>query len=197
MTALSTIVGILPIALGLGAGGESRAPLGIAVVGGMLFSTLLTFVVVPATYFVIGRARGDAPRTARRVTPARSPAAARKPPRRGRSRFGRAARGGGGLTEFLPISSTGHLILTSWWLDFHGQRAELFEIFIQIGAILSVAVEYRARFTELARELPRSDAARAFVVRLGIAFVPAAALGFFAHDFIADRLFSPRAWRSP
>jgi multidrug efflux pump subunit AcrB len=50
MTALSTIVGILPIALGLGAGGESRAPLGIAVVGGMLFSTLLTFFVVPAAH---------------------------------------------------------------------------------------------------------------------------------------------------
>jgi multidrug efflux pump len=50
MTALSTIVGILPIALGLGAGGESRAPLGIAVVGGMLFSTILTFVVVPAAH---------------------------------------------------------------------------------------------------------------------------------------------------
>src|SRR6185295_15826010 len=53
MTALSTIVGILPIALGLGAGGESRAPLGIAVVGGMLFSTILTFVVVPAVHVVL------------------------------------------------------------------------------------------------------------------------------------------------
>jgi len=57
MTAISTIVGILPIALGLGAGGESRAPLGVAVVGGMLFSTLLTFVVVPATYIALERAR--------------------------------------------------------------------------------------------------------------------------------------------
>jgi len=53
MTALSTIVGILPIALGLGAGGESRAPLGIAVVGGMAFSTVLTFVVVPALHVVL------------------------------------------------------------------------------------------------------------------------------------------------
>jgi multidrug efflux pump len=57
MTALSTIVGILPIALGRGAGGESRAPLGVAVVGGMLFSTLLTFFVVPATYVVVAQLR--------------------------------------------------------------------------------------------------------------------------------------------
>jgi multidrug efflux pump len=57
MTALATMVGIIPIALGQGAGGDSRAPLGIAVLGGMFFSTLLTFYVVPATYFVIERAR--------------------------------------------------------------------------------------------------------------------------------------------
>lgn len=57
MTALATMAGILPIALGRGAGGDSRAPLGIAVVGGMLFSTLLTFFVVPATYLVVDRAR--------------------------------------------------------------------------------------------------------------------------------------------
>ena len=101
-----------------------------------------------------------------------------------------------GLTEFLPVSSTGHLILTSAWLDAHGfgfegRRAELFEIFIQIGAIFSVVVEYRGRFTSLARDALRKDDARAFVLRLAIAFVPAAALGFVAHDFIADRLFSP------
>jgi multidrug efflux pump len=58
MTALATIAGITPIALGLGAGGESRAPLGIAVVGGMFFSTTLTFFVVPATYVAIEGLRG-------------------------------------------------------------------------------------------------------------------------------------------
>ena len=57
MTALSTAVGILPVALGRGAGGEARAPLGIAVVGGVLFATLLTFFVVPATYLAFDRAR--------------------------------------------------------------------------------------------------------------------------------------------
>jgi multidrug efflux pump len=70
MTALATMVGIAPIALGRGAGGEARAPLGIAVVGGMFFSTLLTFFVVPATYVLIERlrlrvgARRAAPRAA-------------------------------------------------------------------------------------------------------------------------------------
>jgi multidrug efflux pump len=57
MTSLATMVGILPIALGLGAGGESRAPLGTAVVGGMFFSTILTYFVVPATYVTLERAR--------------------------------------------------------------------------------------------------------------------------------------------
>jgi multidrug efflux pump len=57
MTALATMVGILPIAMGRGAGGDARAPLGIAVVGGMFFSTLLTFFLVPATYLVVDRLR--------------------------------------------------------------------------------------------------------------------------------------------
>jgi multidrug efflux pump len=66
MTALATMVGILPIALGRGAGGDSRAPLGIAVVGGMFFSTVLTFFIVPATYLMVerGRERLRARRTA-------------------------------------------------------------------------------------------------------------------------------------
>jgi multidrug efflux pump len=57
MTALATMMGILPIALGRGAGGDARAPLGIAVVGGMLFSTILTFFLVPAIYVVIAQLR--------------------------------------------------------------------------------------------------------------------------------------------
>ena len=64
MTAISTIVGILPIALGLGAGGEQRAPLGVAVVGGMFFSTLLTIFVVPAASVLGHRLRSLAGRTA-------------------------------------------------------------------------------------------------------------------------------------
>ena len=57
MTALATMAGILPIALGLGAGGESRAPLGIAVVGGMFFSTILTYFMVPVSYVLLERSR--------------------------------------------------------------------------------------------------------------------------------------------
>jgi multidrug efflux pump len=76
MTALSTIVGIVPIALGLGAGGESRAPLGIAVVGGMLFSTLLTLIVVPAAHVALQslRERVAARRRARRAADSRAAA---------------------------------------------------------------------------------------------------------------------------
>ena len=55
MTSFATIFGVLPIAIGLGAGGESRAPLGIAVVGGMLFSTFLTLLLVPVVYSLLGR----------------------------------------------------------------------------------------------------------------------------------------------
>jgi len=82
MTALATIMGILPIALGRGSGGEARAPLGVAVVGGMLFSTALTFFVVPATYLAVERFRealaarragGVAPSAAAPGAPATSP----------------------------------------------------------------------------------------------------------------------------
>jgi multidrug efflux pump len=71
MTALATVMGILPIALGSGAGGEARAPLGVAVVGGMLFSTALTFFVVPPTYYAVERFRAAlGERRARAVAPA-------------------------------------------------------------------------------------------------------------------------------
>ena len=97
------------------------------------------------------------------------------------------------LLRFGTDRSELAMILTSSLLDFHGKRAEAFEIFIQGGAILAVLVEYRARFTQLALDLPRSAEAQAFAFRLALAFVPAAAIGFLAHDFISERLFSPRS----
>jgi len=77
MTALATIAGILPIALGRGTGGEARAPMGIAVVGGVFFSTLLTFFLAPATYIVVDRALVDLRRLRAREPGATTPAAAR------------------------------------------------------------------------------------------------------------------------
>ncbi|MGI9430610.1 MAG: efflux RND transporter permease subunit, partial [Myxococcota bacterium] len=76
MTALATIAGILPIALGLGAGGEARAPLGVAVVGGMFFATLLTFLVVPAVYLAVEGSR-ERWRARRAVSHPPAPAAVR------------------------------------------------------------------------------------------------------------------------
>ena len=94
-----------------------------------------------------------------------------------------------GLTEFLPISSTGHLIATSSFLGFHGKRAEVFQIFIQLGAILSVVWEYRVRLFGAVRDLPRSAEARGFATHLVIAFLPAAVIGLLAHGWISDHLF--------
>ncbi|MGD9601075.1 MAG: undecaprenyl-diphosphate phosphatase [Gammaproteobacteria bacterium] len=101
-----------------------------------------------------------------------------------------------GLTEFLPISSTGHLIIAGDWLDFNRGSAGSFEVFIQLGAILSVCWFYRERLAAVVRDLGRSPAANRFALNLGIAFVPAAAVGFFAHGHIKAMLFNPTvvAW---
>ena len=92
-----------------------------------------------------------------------------------------------GLTEFLPVSSTGHLILVSQAFGLTGARAEVFDIFIQLGAVLAVVVEYRRRLTDAIR-----PGRREFLVKIGLAFLPAAILGFLVHDFISEHLFSAR-----
>jgi undecaprenyl-diphosphatase len=100
-----------------------------------------------------------------------------------------------GLTEFLPISSTGHLIIAADLLKSAGRREEVFQvfiIFIQLGAILSVVWEYRSRLGRLALELPRSAHARRFSFRLLLAFLPSAVLGLLLHDIMVQWLFSPR-----
>jgi len=96
-----------------------------------------------------------------------------------------------GLTEFLPISSTGHLILTASLLDFTGEKVKVFEIAIQAGAMLAVCWEYRARIASVLSGLFNDAKAQRFVANVVIAFVPAAALGFMFNKAITERLFSP------
>lgn len=95
-----------------------------------------------------------------------------------------------GLTEFLPVSSTGHLIIAGDLLHFTGDSAKAFEIIIQLGAILAVVWHYRARFTQVVAHLDQRPAQR-FVVNLFIAFLPAAVVGLATHHYIETYLFSP------
>ena len=96
-----------------------------------------------------------------------------------------------GLTEFLPISSTGHLILVGDLLDFNDERGKLFSIVIQSGAILAVVWEYRERVLAVARGLGRDRMANRFVLNLFIAFLPLAILGLLFKDVIEAHLFKP------
>jgi len=96
-----------------------------------------------------------------------------------------------GLTEFLPVSSTGHLIVTSHLVGFAGRRAEVFQIFIQLGAILAVVWEYRAKLLSVTRDLRREVRAGGFAWNVALAFLPAAVAGLLVHDFISERLFQP------
>jgi undecaprenyl-diphosphatase len=96
-----------------------------------------------------------------------------------------------GLTEFLPISSTGHLILAGDLLNFNDEKGKVFEIVIQLGAILAVCWEYRAKLAEVAVNLPHREEARRFVANLLIAFLPAAILGLLFIKAIKAHLFKP------
>ena len=96
-----------------------------------------------------------------------------------------------GLTEFLPVSSTGHLILVGALLDFNDARGKLFEIVIQSGAILAVCWEYRMRIVSVIRGLPSDQASRNFALNIAIAFTPLAALGLLFGKFIKANLFNP------
>ncbi len=95
-----------------------------------------------------------------------------------------------GITEFLPVSSTGHLILAGDLLDFNDERGKLFEIVIQSGAILAVCWEYRAKIVGVVRGLPRDPAARRFALNLLLAFLPLAVLGLLFGKAIKAALFN-------
>jgi undecaprenyl-diphosphatase len=96
-----------------------------------------------------------------------------------------------GLTEFIPVSSTGHLILFGDLLGFRGPPGQVFEIVIQTGSILAVLWIYRARFFATAIGLFRDARATQFAMNLLIAFLPALLIGGLAHDFIKTVLFNP------
>jgi len=96
-----------------------------------------------------------------------------------------------GLTEFLPISSTGHLILAGSLLNFTGETAKVFEIAIQTGAMLAVIWEYRVRLAATVTGLATEPAARRFALNLLVAFMPAAVLGLLLGKVVKEHLFHP------
>lgn len=94
-------------------------------------------------------------------------------------------------SEFLPVSSTGHLIIVGDFLDFTGKRAETFEIFIQLGAILSVVWVYRERLLDIAINIDWDRKMQRLALNLTIAFMPAAITGLLLHQYITHYLFNP------
>jgi len=96
-----------------------------------------------------------------------------------------------GITEFLPISSTGHLILAGDLLNFNDETGKVFEIVIQLGAILAVCWVYRNKLFDVVRNLPRQRDAQRFTMNLIIAFLPAAILGVLFIKTIKEHLFKP------
>ncbi len=100
-----------------------------------------------------------------------------------------------GVTEYLPISSTGHLIVAGHLLGFVGKTADTFEVFIQLGAILAVLYLYWSRFISLV-DFRREDDTESFrgsagLIKLGLGCLPAFIVGFLLHSYIKEHLFSP------
>jgi undecaprenyl-diphosphatase len=96
-----------------------------------------------------------------------------------------------GLTEFLPISSTGHLILTAALLDMPGEKTKLFEVVIQTGAIMAIVSLYAAKLWQTLVDLPTQRQAQRFTLNVLIGFFPAALAGVLFIDFIKGTLFNP------
>ena len=96
-----------------------------------------------------------------------------------------------GLTEFLPISSTGHLILAGALLGFEDEKAKVFDIAIQTGAILAVVIVYWHKIAGTLVALPTQRMARRFALNVLIAFLPAVVLGLLFGKFIKSHLFTP------
>lgn len=97
-----------------------------------------------------------------------------------------------GLTEFIPVSSTGHLLLAGHFLGFRS-AGRTFEVAIQLGAVLAILSVYAAEIVRVLRAAPRDPAARRFILAVLIAFLPAVIAGVLAHDFIKTVLFETPA----
>jgi undecaprenyl-diphosphatase len=93
-----------------------------------------------------------------------------------------------GLTEFIPVSSTGHLLLAGYFLGFQS-TGKVFEVLIQLGAILAIVVLYFSKLWSVFIRLPSDPAARRFAIGIVIAFLPAAIIGATLHGFIKGVLF--------
>ncbi len=97
-----------------------------------------------------------------------------------------------GLTEFIPVSSTAHLLLAGHFLGFES-TGKTFEVLIQLGAILAIVTVYFSRLWQMLLDLPRDPRTRRFIAGIIVAFLPAAVIGALAHDFIKNVLFeTPR-----
>lgn len=96
-----------------------------------------------------------------------------------------------GLTEFLPISSTGHLIIAGSLLGYTDDTSRVFKIVIQLAAILAICWEYRRKIIDVASGVGRDPRANQFVTHIAIAFLPAAVLGLMFHSIIKSYLFNP------
>ncbi len=93
-----------------------------------------------------------------------------------------------GLTEFIPVSSTGHLLLVGHFLDFQS-AGRSFEVVIQLGAVLAILAVYFTRLAQVLMDAPHSPGARRFLASVIVAFLPALVVGVLAHGFIKQVLF--------
>ncbi|HYC02280.1 MAG TPA: undecaprenyl-diphosphate phosphatase [Azospirillaceae bacterium] len=96
-----------------------------------------------------------------------------------------------GLTEFIPVSSTGHMIMLGDLLGFQGPPGKVFEVVIQLGAILAVCIAYFARLWRVVATLGGDPGARRFAAAIILGFLPSAFLGVLLHGFIKNVLFDP------